>query len=521
MSDNRTDLPPVDSPNFLMKVRELLSINMGTRGDGLQRAVTVQDLQDANLITLAPGFLSGRGRIPPIGGAGSAIPGVYTPDYTPPPTPTGFAASAAISNILVECDAQAYTGGHGHAKSALYGLPWTSGLLPVFANALLLTEFPGSVFAYATNPTTTWHLWLKWISADGVASVMPAGGTNGLVVTTGLNVEKLVKAMTGPGNPFKIVAEAITLADGTIVPVGTYTADAYIHNSQITNAKIANLAVDNAKIADLSVSKLTAGSMAVGAYIQSTNYVAGSVGWRISANGIAELSNAVVRGAVYANAGYIGNNTIDGTGMQSAGYVPGAAGWRMDSGGTLNASNAVMSGTVTATAGSIGGNIISAGGMQSANFASGYAGWRLDSGGNLEANNGVFRGTLRANIVGTEQMELASATDLSSFEVSVPANQESVYYMDMATDGPVLVFVDLPPPVHDSFGDSLVTYYPDFYYRINHAAQRIQQSSAKPIYLPAGSNSFHVYATYVADGTYSGYPPAHAVVGFTVLKLYR
>ena len=489
MSDNRVDLPPINSPNFLEKVRETLGVYLGNRGDALNRGVTMGDLYTAGIVNLSPGFLKG-GKLAPISGPGASV--TYTPDNTPPPTPTGFAATSAISNILIECDAQTYTVGHGHAKSALYGIVWNVGdPQPVFDNAQLVSEFPGSVHAYATNPATTWHLWLKWVSEDGFSSVIPAGGTHGVVVTTGLNVEKLVKAMTGPGNPFKIVSEPITLEDGTVVPVGTYTADAYIHNSQITNAKIANLAVDNAKIADLSVSKLTAGSMAVGAFIQSTNYVAGSVGWRISANGIAELSNAVVRGAVYANAGYIGNNTIDETGMQSSGYVQGASGWRLDSSGGFYAKSGTFSGTLSGATGSFSGNL---------------------SGSNIFGVNGTFTGTLRANIVSSGNMELNSATDLDAFGLSIFRNEIRNHYFNMDQDGPVIIFVTLIPRyVYEAEGGQTLI-YPNFYYNINGSGQKFgTQPNAS--YLFAGVNAVNVYATHTNG--------ENGIANFVVLKLYR
>lgn len=430
MSDPVNDLPPITAPNFLLKVREAVGVITGNRGDGLQRSITVQDLVDAEIITMQPGYLNNQGRVKAIGGTGTAIPKNYVIDITPPPTPTGFAAVSAISNILIECDIQSYTVGHGHAKSALYGIVRNEGdPVPVFDDAQLISEFPGSVHAYATNPATTWHLWLKWVSADGHASTMPAGGTHGVVITTGQNVDKLVKAMTGPGNPFKIVTEPITLEDGTIVPVGTYTADAFIHNSQITNAKIANLAVDNAKIANLSVSKLTAGSMAVGQYIQSTNYVPGSVGWRISADGTAELANAVVRGAVYAVSGHIGSNTIDASGMQSAGFELGVSGWRLDKNGSLYAAKGLFAGSL------MGANIEGATG----NFAGSLRG------ADITGCNGLFTGTLYASriIAGSitaGNLAPKTATDFEQFQINIPERQWVAHDFFMHSDGKVLIF---------------------------------------------------------------------------------
>lgn len=203
MADNRIDLPPVNSANFLEKLREFASTYLGNRGDKLDRGITLRDLTDAGIVTLRPGFLNQGGRITPIGGIGSAISGAYEPDLTPPPTPTNFTATAAISHIMVRCDPQLYLAGHGHAKSVLYGASYTvgqvyasGGTYPVFTDAVVLEEFSGTVFSHATNPATTWHLWLKWVTVDGVPSTNPAGGTNGYVATTGQDVALLLTALT-------------------------------------------------------------------------------------------------------------------------------------------------------------------------------------------------------------------------------------------------------------------------------------------------------------------------------------
>lgn len=195
-TDVRKDLPPIGSKNFLEKVRESLSTYLGNRGDLLDRGITARDLVDAGIISLRPGWLSTGGRNP-ISGPGYGLEPAYDIDLTPPPTPTGFVATAAISNLMVQCDPQLYRAGHGHAKSVLYGASWVSGPLPVFANAVVLEEFSGTVFSHATNPATTWHLWLKWVTVDGVASTTPAGGTNGVVTRTSEDVALLLQALTG------------------------------------------------------------------------------------------------------------------------------------------------------------------------------------------------------------------------------------------------------------------------------------------------------------------------------------
>lgn len=454
MSDERKDLPAITSPNFLQRVREALQTYTGSQGDLLDRGVTLRDLSDAGLIDISKTYRATR-RGAPVAGAGPnaggggqpgppgtpgppgppGTPGdAYEPDLTPPPSPTGFMVSAAISHLFIGCDAQTYTQGHGHLSTRVYGATWTSGALPVFANATVLTEFSGTVFAHATNPATTWHLWITWVTRDGVESASPAGGTNGLVATTGQDVSLLLQALTGqitqsqlyvdlgsridlidgsglgsvnarlasqaaavqteastratqtgelyakytvkvdvaglvsgyglastannaaptssfgvransffvappavaqataptanlydgfvwldtsvtpnvtryrsgsswvlnaPALPFVVQATPTTV-NGVAVPAGVYANDLFVKNGTITNAKIANLAVDDAKIANLSVSKLTAGSLAVGQYVQSTNYVPNVSGWQWRADGSAELGSQYIRGKLTA-----------------------------------------------------------------------------------------------------------------------------------------------------------------------------------------------------------------------------
>ncbi len=321
MTDNRKDLPPVTASNFLEKVRETLSTYLGNRGDSFDRGLTVRDLKEAGLVSVS---LSSLGKAS-IAGVGPAIDSAYETDLSAPPTPEGFRAVAAISNLIIECDAQTYTQGHGHAKSRLYGAAWISGALPVFSDAVLLTEFGGTVASHATDPARTWHLWLTWVTLDGVESITPAGGTNGVAVTTGQFISPLVRVMTGDGKPFTVLPTSQVI-DGVTFTAGIYSTNAFLQDAQVSNAKIANLAVDDAKIANLSASKLTAGSIDVGSFISSKTYTPGNQGWRINGDGTAEFSGVVVRGTVYATAGQIGGNTIDEDAIRSGqtGYNTGS-----------------------------------------------------------------------------------------------------------------------------------------------------------------------------------------------------
>jgi hypothetical protein len=267
-----------------------------------------------------------------LGGGGT---GGGSADLTPPPAPSGFTASAAISNLIVSCTAPTYTMGGGPLKCRLYGAIYTTGALPTFSSAVQIDEFTGNIDNVPTNPNTEWHLWLTNITNAGVEGP-PAGGTNGVVATTGQNVTSLLNALylaaTTGGAPYSHVAfraDLFTIGDsthssipfyvvtttftqnGVSVPPGVYMQNAFIANGTIVNAMIGNLQVDDAKIANASVSKLLAGSISVGQYIQSSGFNSGIAGWHINGNGNAEFAFTMVRGTLLAT--QIAASSIDAT----------------------------------------------------------------------------------------------------------------------------------------------------------------------------------------------------------------
>jgi hypothetical protein len=307
MSDERKDLPGADAPNFQQRAREVLQTYLGRQGNPLDRGLTLRDLLGSGIGALRDGFTlrPGAGSLPLVPG-GAIV--THTPDLTPPPQPSGVVVTPGISFILIEHDAPTYTVGNGHLRTRLYGAKRASGgPVPVFGDAVEVAQFDGAVYAFASDPSITWHFWLKWESADNVLSATPAGGTNGYVAVTGQDVTNMVTAMTGTGKPFTVLASPQTI-DGVTFPAGIYSTNAFLMDAQITTAKIKDLAVTDAKINSLSVDKLTAGSIAVGRYIQSSNYVANTSGWKIDGAGNAEFQNVKVRGDVQAT-------SLNGTGI--------------------------------------------------------------------------------------------------------------------------------------------------------------------------------------------------------------
>lgn len=177
-------------------------------GDPYQKFTTRQELVDAKLLRRTEGgkWVAGVTAtgvlIPgPVGPPGPPAPG-STPDLTPPPTPGAFTLTAGITYLFFELPVPAYTEGHGHSHTNIYGAVWAQGdPAPTFGDPRVklidtAVGFP-TVWAYATQPATRWCCWIKWVTKDGVESVNPSGGINGQQATTGQDVAALLEVLKG------------------------------------------------------------------------------------------------------------------------------------------------------------------------------------------------------------------------------------------------------------------------------------------------------------------------------------
>lgn len=200
------DIPALQANNSNLRnvidaIREAIQTFRGTRGDKLDTALTPRNVSDGtfdNIDLSGIGISPGGAIIVPGGSGGGSEP---TPDLTPPPTPEDFAASAGLSFIAISVGIPAYTQGHGHNRTIVYGHKVLPGdPLPVFADAVELFSFQGSFGAYPSDPGTSWRLWSKWETNDGVLSGTPAGGTNGLAAATAQDPEVLLDLLEGEIN---------------------------------------------------------------------------------------------------------------------------------------------------------------------------------------------------------------------------------------------------------------------------------------------------------------------------------
>lgn len=245
----------------------------------------------------------------------SALNQGYSRDITPPPSPSGVTVTTAFSNIFVQlASLPAYTVGHGHDETIVYG---AEGTAPVFADAVEVGRFRGTHFRLPSEMGKAYRLWFKNETVDGIASVNPFGGTNGVDATTG----KINGVDLGP-----LIVEATNLADqavnGDKLAVGAIAVgSAAIANGAIVNAMIANAAIDTANIANAAITSALIDDAAITSAkilnaaitsakiantIQSDNYSAtNNTGWQINKSGTMYINQINARGTIYSENAYV------------------------------------------------------------------------------------------------------------------------------------------------------------------------------------------------------------------------
>ncbi|EFI62635.1 MULTISPECIES: phage tail protein [Comamonas] len=127
------------------------------------------------------------------------------PDLTPPPTPTGFAAMAALTTATLQTDLPSYEMGHGHATTNFYVAEVTTATPnPAFGAARLAVASPEHVATAAVELGKTYRFWAKWKTLDGVESEQPSAPVT-------LTVGKVGNSDLGD-----LIVEAGNLADGAV-----------------------------------------------------------------------------------------------------------------------------------------------------------------------------------------------------------------------------------------------------------------------------------------------------------------
>ncbi len=213
MSDKVYDIPAMAQSvdpairNPFTRMREAMQVLQGTIGTGAGAAVRGGGVG---------GFGSG------VGGAFGGSGGSTEIDLTPPPNVANFRATAGFSQVIVQWNAANYSQGHGPKQTNIYAVKRPNpdpGTAPTFGDAQLVDAAMDAlnIDALASELNTTWHLWAKFETIDGVESLQPAGGINGVVVTTGQDIAQLLNVLTGQIRQSQLYADLgnrINLIDG-------------------------------------------------------------------------------------------------------------------------------------------------------------------------------------------------------------------------------------------------------------------------------------------------------------------
>jgi hypothetical protein len=318
-------LPTVTSPlprdlqQFLQRVREALDEK------GPDAVVTARQLI-ASGIAQAASSGSVSGGFQPVAGAVES-----------PRPPSNLSASGALASVILSWDAPTYK---GHAYTEVW-----AHTLDLLGDATLVGMTAGNSFAHNIGSSATRYYWVRNINQNGLASAYNL--TNGVQGATSSSPDVLMDLLvetygTNSQSPFFQIDTATTINNVT-VPAGTYMKTAFIHNASITNAMIGDAAIDSAKIANASIvgadianAAITSAKIA-NATITNANIASGTI---TNAN----IQNAAISAAKIQN-GAIQNAQI-GDVIQSTTYVAGSVGWKINKGGEIEANNATFRGVL-------------------------------------------------------------------------------------------------------------------------------------------------------------------------------
>lgn len=314
-----------------------------------------------------------------------------------------------------------------------------------------------------------------------------------------------VAAPNGSGvanvRPFSVQTTAQTV-NGVVVPAGVYMDAAYIRNVTVLWARFGTLVADSIQATAISASQLTAGNGVIGGSLKSSNYVAGSSGWQLRPDGVAEFSGVIVRGTVYATSGTVGGWSIGSNYLRSSNYQAGVRGVNFGSDGSVEIRSTDGTRTfnlqATGTQALLAVPGLSILGNGSATFS-----------GNLSGASGSFSGTLTAdNIVNTSHLvNGAVSSSVASYETDVLSfrydTETTVATVHVGTSGgKVLILAGLSLEVAN--GRITSSYNPRCTVRLRRNGSEVRRLEIRGEYGAASQQEApsmrYGYATWIKEG---------------------
>lgn len=340
----------------------------------------------------------------------------------------------------------------------------------------------------------------------GFALSGTSSGTAGETIDFGVLANKFfVAAPEGSGivSNFQLTIQTTpTTANGVTIPAGLYVDSAFITNVSALWGRFGTLVADSIQATAISASQLTAGNGVIGGSLKSSNYVAGSSGWQLRPDGVAEFSGVIVRGTVYATSGTVGGWSIGSNYLRSSNYQAGVRGVNFGSDGSVEIRSTDGTRTfnlqATGTQALLAVPGLSILGNGSATFS-----------GNLSGASGSFSGTLTANsIINTSHLvNGAVSSSVASYETDVLSfrydTETTVATVHVGTSGgKVLIFAGLSLEVTN--GRITSSYNPRCTVRLRRNGSEVRRLDIRGEYVAADSKSppamAYQAATWIKEG---------------------
>ena len=206
---------------FAEGIKENLDVMLGHRGDPLQRAVTFQDLLDANIIEFARGinlFNSTNDIVPVVNDI---------PNLDIPPAPTSLQASGAFQNIILTWNLSLY---RGHSFVEVFRHTSDS-----ISSATMVAQVSGFTGVYA-DPVGSGQTFYYWVRAVNENSVLgPFNSSTGTQGQTAPDVNFLLTTLANAITTSEL-ASSLSTPIAKIDPLETFTgfSSSYSGNSLLT-----------------------------------------------------------------------------------------------------------------------------------------------------------------------------------------------------------------------------------------------------------------------------------------------
>ena len=154
----------------LEDIKQALEIRLGLRGDPLDRAVTLRELKDSNIVQVKNSEVGVSGGIKP--------PDEDPSDLTVPPAPTTLTASGAFTSIVLKWNNPSY-GNHGFTEI------WRSQDNNL-AGAELVSTAGGQIYTEEVGYNVTYFYWVRFVSTSNIPG--PWNDTEGTSAQTAVDV---------------------------------------------------------------------------------------------------------------------------------------------------------------------------------------------------------------------------------------------------------------------------------------------------------------------------------------------